>query len=188
MRGRLDRGAHVARDHLADRAELARSPRLPTSSRRSRPRVPGPARARARARCAREPARRQPGVRRPRRARRPAGGRGGAVTLLQELLDVLLGHASAAAGAGDLRDIERVLRDHARDDRRHEAARLAVAVRVGVVVRRRLGRGRCRCGRRRRDLAHGCGLGGRCGLRGRRRRRGRLRWGGGLSRARRHPR
>ena len=100
-----------------------------------------------------------------------SGGRG-AVTLLQVLLDVLLGHASAAAGAGDLRDVERVLGDHACDDRRHEAASLAVAVRVGIVVRRRLGRGRRRCGRRRRDLARRCGLGGRC------RRGGRLRCGG----------
>ncbi len=75
--------------------------------------------------------------------RRAAGcrsGRGRCRAAGEVLLDVLLGHAAAAAGARDLRDVEPVLGDHARDDGRHERAQvaaLAVGVRCGRRSRRR---------------------------------------------------
>ncbi len=78
-------------------------------------------------------------------SRNRRSGRRRAVALLQELLDVLLGHPSAATGAGNLGDVEPVLGDHARDDRRHEAD-APRRRRSSRIVRRRLGRGWRRCG------------------------------------------
>ena len=110
---------------------------------------------------AREPAQRQPEARRPRRARRPAerpGRRRHAPPGTARRPSWSRARRGRYPGSAAMSSA--VLGDHACDDRRHEAcAGLAVAVRVGIVVRRRLGRGRRRCGRRRRDLARRCGLG-----------------------------
>ena len=115
VHGVVDRGAQVAARSPCGCSTSARSSRRPQRARSA----PTAWRRSAPARPARQ-ARRGAGA--AARRRRLRSGRGAVPRAAEEHLDVALGHAAAAAGARDLRDVEPVLGHHARDDGRHERA------------------------------------------------------------------
>ncbi len=157
VRGRVDRLAHVLRRDLAhagERVDLladAGGRGLRRSGCRRRSRRSGRGRCRRCSGCGGD--RRCRGDGRGRRGDRRGLGRGRGQRAArgpggEMALDVLLRDAASAARADDLRDIEPVLGQHPRHDRRDEGTALGVAVGNG---------GRCRC-RGSRSSGHGCGL------------------------------